>query len=285
MSVKNILVPVREDNQSENNLWHAAAIAKTQEAHIEVLHCRASASDMIPYGIVVPLALRKQITQQAAKLADSDQTELVRQFKEQLCELGLTQTEGQSTEPLTASWREEEGKMAELIGPWGRLCDLVVVSRPERDRNIGLRTLMSALYECGRPVMMCPPKDLRKDTVGNRIAIAWNGSLQATRAVAQSLDLLKAAEDIVILAGETAHPANSAEALSRYLALCNINATVEKIKARTRPGQVILDAASSASADTLVMGAYSHSRERELVFGGATQYIVDHANLSVVFAH
>jgi nucleotide-binding universal stress UspA family protein len=35
----------------------------------------------------------------------------------------------------------------------------------------------------------------------------------------------------------------------------------------------------------LVMGAYSHSREHEVIFGGATQHMVDHAPHPVLMTH
>ena len=75
MPVKKILVPVRGDGKGENVLAHAAAIARHHHAHVEVLHCRARPADMIPYGVVVPSALREQIKRQAKELADAEEEE------------------------------------------------------------------------------------------------------------------------------------------------------------------------------------------------------------------
>ena len=285
MPIRTILLPVRDDGQAETNLAFAAAVARTHAAHIKVLHCRARPADMIPYGVAVPLALREQIKTQAKALADSNQSDMVAEFNKRLGELGITRTEGPSVSGLTASWHEEEGKMAELIGPWGRLADLIVVAQPERERNMGLRTLMAALYDCGRPVLMCPLNQERPREIGQRIAIAWNGSLEAARAVTMSLSLLAGAKEILILAGGSNHAANSADALQEYLGLNGIAAEIESLDARRNPGKKILDAATAARSDSIVMGAYSHSRERELVFGGATQQVVDRAHLPIVFAH
>lgn len=285
MPISKILVPVRDDGQGENNLAFAAAVARAHSAHIEILHCRARPSDMIPYGVVVPLALREQIKENAKALADSNQHHMVAEFDKLLGELAITRTDAASVSGPTASWHEEEGKMAELIGLWGRLADLIVVARPQRKRNMGLRTLMAALYDCGRPVLMCPPNEEHPKEVGQRVAIAWNGSLEATRAVAMSLDLLANSKEVAILAGGSNHAANSADQLRQYLKLKGIAAEIESLDARRNPGKRILDAATAAGSDLIVMGAYSHSRERELVFGGATQQVVDHAHLPVVFAH
>lgn len=286
MPVKKILVPVRGDGKGENVLAHAAAIARHHHAHVEVLHCRARPADMIPYGVVVPSALREQIKRQAKELADAEEEALMNSFLGLLPTLGLKRTEGDNGhDGATASWHEEQGKMAEAIRPWGRMADLIVVAKPDRDRNLGVNTLRAALYHCGRPVMIVPPATSQPAAVASKIAIAWNGSMQASRAVALSLDLLREAAEIIILDGGSAHPASSGEELQRYLGFNGVTARLQAIDARNEPGRVILAAASAAGADTLVMGAYSHSREHETVFGGATQHIVDHTDMPVVMVH
>lgn len=286
MPVKKILVPVRGDGKGEHVLAHAAAIARHHHAHVEVLHCRARPTDMIPYGVVVPAALREQIKQQAKALADAEEEALKASFAVLLPKLGLTATDGTSGhDGATASWHEEAGKMADAIRPWGRLADLIVVAKPDRDRNLGTNTLRAALYHCGRPVMMVPPGKDHPATLCRRIAIAWNGSMQASRTVALSLDLLREADAVTILDGGAPHDAASGAELQRYLGFNGVAAAIRPIRADGDPGKVILAEAAAAGADTLIMGAYSHSREHETVFGGATQYVVDNALMPVVMVH
>jgi nucleotide-binding universal stress UspA family protein len=286
MPVKKILVPVRGDGKGENVLAHAAAIARAHHAHIDVLHCRPRPKDMLPFGVVVARSLREQITQHAKELADSEEAALLKTFEALLPKYGLTRTDGSASNgDVTASWHEEEGKMATVIRPWGRLADLVAVARPDRERDLGMNTLMAALYHTGRPVMMVPPRDSLPEAVGRRIAIAWNGDMQAARAVALSLDLLREAEQVTILDGGSEHPATSGTEVQRYLAHNGVEAELKSMNAESDPGKVILKTAHAVGADMLVMGAYSHSRERESVFGGATQHVVDHADLPVVMVH
>ncbi|MBK0400599.1 universal stress protein [Limibaculum sp. M0105] len=286
MPVKKILVPVRGDGKGENILAHAAAIARHHHAHVEVLHCRARPADMIPYGVVVPSALREQIKRQASELANAEEEALVNSFVGLLPELGLSRTDGSTGhDGATASWHEEEGKMADVIRPWGRLADLIVVAKPDRDRNLGSNTLRAALYHCGRPVLMVPPTDTAPRSVCHHLAIAWNGSMQGSRVVALSLDLLREAEAVTILDGGSHHAATSGEELARYLGFNGVTAGIHRIDASHSPGEVILAEAAKAGADTLVMGAYSHSREHETVFGGATQHVVDRSTMPVVLAH
>ena len=286
MPVKKLLVPVRGDGKGENVLAHAAAIAHLHHAHVEVLHCRQRPVDLIPYGVVVPSALREQIKRQAKELADVEERSLVDTFERLLPDLGLTRTDGfPGNNGATASWHEEEGKMAEVIKPWGRLADLILVAKPDRDRNLGTNTLRAALYGCGRPVMICPDRRDPPTTLGRRIAVAWNGAMEASRAVALSLGLLERSEEVVILDGGASHPASSGEELRRYLSFNGTDSRIHRIDAGDEPGEVILDAAREVGADMLLMGAYSHSREHETVFGGATQHVVDYAALPVVMVH
>jgi nucleotide-binding universal stress UspA family protein len=50
-------------------------------------------------------------------------------------------------------------------------------------------------------------------------------------------------------------------------------------------GEAVLREAHAHDADLLVMGAYSHSRIYELILGGATRYMLSHADLPLFMAH
>jgi len=287
MSIAKILVPVRGDGKGENVLAHAAAIARRHNAHIEAVHCRARPQDLIPYGVVVPRALRDQIQAQAVELANAEEANLQGLFRDLVKRLGLELVAGgiPSRDHPTASWCEEQGKQMDVIKIHGRLADLVAVAKPDRDRNLGLNTLKAALFNTGRPVLVCPPAATPPKALGARIAIAWNGSAEAARAIALALPLIQAADEVVVLDGGTGDRGSGGDELLRYLAIRGVRAQREPIEAGDHPGRVILEAAQRSGADLLVMGAYSRSREQETVFGGATQHVVDHTTMPVVMVH
>jgi len=288
MSIAKILVPVRGDGKGDNVLAHAAAIARGHNAHIEVVHCRARPKDLIPYGVVVPHALRVQIERQAVELANAEEANLQEEFRALAKKLGLEIIES-GTPPRdrpTAGWFEEQGKQMDVIKSHGRLADVVAVAKPDRDRNLGVNTLKAALFNTGRPVLVCPPADVAPERLGERIAIAWNGSSEAARAVALALPLIQEAQEVVVLDGGIGDHGATGEELMRYMAIRGVKARCEPIHAGDNPGAAILAAAGGvARADLLVMGAYSHSREHESVFGGATQYVVDHTTMPVLMVH
>jgi nucleotide-binding universal stress UspA family protein len=173
----------------------------------------------------------------------------------------------------------------DVIKSHGRLADLVAVAKPDRDRNLGVNTLKAALFNTGRPVLICPPADSAPQVLSERIAIAWNGSMEGSRAVALALPLIQAADEVVVLDGGTGDHGASGDELLRYLEIRGVNARREPISGGDNPGRAILAAAAAAGADLLVMGAYSHSREHESVFGGATQHVVDQTTMPVIMVH
>lgn len=287
MSIAKILVPVRGDGKGENVLAHAAAVARKHNAHIEVVHCRARPVDMIPVGVAVPRALHAQIEAQAIELANAEQASLQALFQELMERLGLELVEAgiPPRDRPSAGWCEEQGKQMDVIKRHGRLADLVAVAKPDRDRNLGTNTLKAALFNTGRPVLVCPPAETSAQMLGERIAIAWNGSTEAARAVALALPLIQAADEIIVLDGGTGDHGATGDELMRYLEIRGVKARREPVSGGDNPGKAILADAEAAGADLLVMGAYSHSREYESVFGGATQYIVDRAGMPVVMVH
>ena len=103
--------------------------------------------------------------------------------------------------------------------------------------------------------------------------------------MALALPLIQAADEIVVLDGGTGDHGATGDELLRYLEIRGVQARRESISGGDNPGKTLLAAAKAAGADLLVMGAYSHSREYESVFGGVTQYIVDRTGIPVVMAH
>jgi nucleotide-binding universal stress UspA family protein len=280
-----ILVPVRGDGMGETVLAHAAALAHRHRAHIVVAHCRARPEDMMPQGLSLPSFARANIIAQAAELANQQETALREALHTMAGTLDLTETDKPDGTAATVEFREEFGRMADIIKHNGRLADLVVVAKPDRDRNLGSNALKSALFQTGRPVLMCQPHAPVVTDFGAHLAFGWNGSLEAARTVALTLDLAAAADKITVLSAGRGQPhAASAEELLDYYRLHGITAEVHRFEARN-PGLALLEKTVDVGASLLLMGAYGQSHERETLFGGNTQSVVDKAEIAVVMAH
>ncbi len=279
-----ILVPVRGDGKGDLVLAHAAVLARRFSAHIEVAHCRARPEDMMPFGVPLPAFARETLITQAKELADREEEGLRNELHTLALSLGLSETDPPHGDTATVGFIEEQGRMVDVIKSHGRLADLVAVPKPDRDRNVGSNSLKAALFRTGRPVLMCPPSEPPED-LGARIAIGWNGSMEASRAVAQTLGLVEQAEAVTILRGGAAEPHGATtEELVGYYKLRGVTAKVRTFEARN-PGAALLSEAEAAGANLLIMGAYGDSHERETLFGGNTQTVVDTATMPVVLVH
>lgn len=283
--IRKLLVPVRGDGMGEAVISHAAALAKRHKAHIVVAHCRASIDELMPYNAALPAFARATIVEQARELADQQESEFREELHRLAAALGLVETEEVVADAASVEFVEEHGRMADLIKHNGRLADLVVVAQPNRDRNIGTNSLKAGLFQTGRPVLMCPPGSDASPSLGSHLAVAWNGSLEASRAVATTLDLASVADAVTILAGGKGEPHGaSAEELVDYYRLRGIEAGIHRFD-NQNPGEALLAKTVEVGADLLVMGAYGHSHEREMLFGGNTQAVVDKAEIPVVMVH
>ena len=121
--------------------------------------------------------------------------------------------------------------------------------------------------------------------------VAWNGSREATRAANDALPILQRADRVVVLAinpggGIDGHGEVPGADLSLHLARHGVSAEAQQVQAEDmNVGEMLLSRCADEAADLLVMGAYGRSRVRELVLGGATRHVLEHATLPVLMSH
>lgn len=284
--IRKILVPVRGDGKGDNVLAHAAAVAHRHTSHVEVVHCRPRAEDLMPYGVHIPEFLRKQIVAQSHKVADMEESGVRDELTVLAQKLDLDTTPEGVGKHASVQLIEEAGRQVDVIKRHGRLVDMIAVAKPDRDRNLGFNTLKAALFHSGRPVLMCPPRETAPESLGARVTIAWNGSAEAARALSQCKSVLRGADKVWVLSnGSDAGSGTSADDMLAYLALHGITATVETFDAKRKVGTELLRISADLGADMMIMGAYGDSHERETVFGGNTQTIVDSAKMPVLLNH
>lgn len=284
--IRKILVPVRGDGKGDNALAHAAAVAHRHKSHIEIIHCRPRAEDLMPFGVHIPEFLRKTIIEQSHQVADQEEAGIRAELEALAAKLNLDATGDNIGKVASIAFVEESGRQVDVIKRHGRLSDMIVVPKPDRDRNLGENTLKTALFQSGRPVLMCPPADTPPQTLGAKVTIAWNGSAEAARVLSQCKSVLRTADTVWILSNGSDGGAGTTTAdLVEYLGLHGIKASVETFSSKKKVGSELLRASAELGADMLIMGAYGDSHERETVFGGNTQTIVDTAKMPVLLNH
>jgi len=177
------------------------------------------------------------------------------------------------------------GRDEELVPSFARLADLTILPHPDRLEDENASDMLHAvLFDSGRPVLIVsrttPP------SIGTRCCIAWNGTVESASALTAALPWLARASAVRVLhAGAYQRRGPNAAEVLPYLALHGITADVSEFAPLNRDvGAGLLEAAGAFGADLLAMGAYSHSRLRELILGGVTRHVLAHAALPVLMA-
>src|SRR6266513_3116496 len=152
--------------------------------------------------------------------------------------------------------REGHGRQNAVVGMSGRVYDLILVEQPEKLASIAEATLEDALFESGRPVLMVP-KDGWK-ALGETVAVAPQ---------------------------HMPEPGPTGEELARTLERHGVPVSLRTAYGRQKPqGESFLKEALAAGADLMLKGAYTQSRIRQMIFGGATRHIIMESPIPVLMA-
>lgn len=179
-------------------------------------------------------------------------------------------------------WFEAEGSIASIVGERGSRADIVVANQPSGDDRLEAQVFRAALFATDRPVLMVPPG--ANQDFGRRVAVAWRDDKPCARAVIPALRYIGGAEQIHVFMGVR----NSAErpALPPALVEHGVRAEPHVVPLGSESlGKALLNQLHALGLDLLVMGAYAHSPLRELILGGVTRYMIEHADIPVLMRH
>jgi nucleotide-binding universal stress UspA family protein len=193
---------------------------------------------------------------------------------------------GAATSHPSTSWYEIERPDQETLASRGRAFSLIVVGRPVVGRFApSMVALEGALFESGRPLLIAPPTAPK--AIGRSIAIAWNGSTETARTVGFAMPLLHEAEEVIVVSVEEGMvPGPTGKDIAQHLVRAGIPARTRHVLRKGRQiGEAMLAESQDADADLVVKGAYTHSRLRQMIFGGATSYILGNTTMPVFMAH
>ena len=281
MSMKTILVPM-DNHDMRSALETALLLGQRNKSYIEGFALRWQVIELVA-GIDamggVPLDNFKEDVEEEAKKAKQV-------FEIFMQEHGVPRST-ETTESVSFGWLDHAAEGEDFIGNYGRVFDVIVMNR--RDANSGPmhdRAIESGLFESGRPILLSPPSP--PDQIATNVLIAWNCSTEQARATALAMPILQKADRVTILTviGGTGVPGPSAEQLIRYLRCNGVVAESMRVELDGRStGEVILASAQSLGCDLLIKGAYTQSRLRQWIFGGATQHVLANAALPVLLAN
>ena len=267
-------------------LQAAVLLARRFGSHIEALHVPQMLPSMLPLSPEGGLATADVMASLEQGAEDANQR-LRAVFDQFMSAEDVVQTAiGAATDTPSASWNEAGQIDQDTLPGRGRVFDLIVVGRPVTGQFApSMVALEAALFESGRPLLIVPPDPLQ--TIGNKIAIAWNGSTETARTLAFAMPLLGLAGEVLVIAVEEGMvPGPSGQDLAQNLTRNGIATRARHVRAEGRSvGAAMLEESRAFGADLLVKGAYTQSRLRQMIFGGATSHILAHADVPVFMAH
>ena len=286
MSIRITLVPVFGDASDARSLEAAFGVARRFGAHVNGLFVRSDPRDAIPViGEGVSPAVIDQLTQAAAAEMDRRSAAGRKTFDTACGKSGIAMSDKPSG-TASAGWIELTGRRDVVIPKKARASDLTVLCRPDEHTPPGFAAVLEAtLFGAGRPLLIVPPQGA--PTVGHSVAVAWNDSAEAARAVGAALPFLEAANTVHILSAATWRTEADADLnLVQYLEWRGIACTRGAVTSEGEPvGAALLNAASEAGADLLVMGGYGRTRLSELVLGGVTRHVLADSQLPILISH
>ncbi|MSP52496.1 MAG: universal stress protein [Alphaproteobacteria bacterium] len=287
MAIRTILVPVGSAQDVSERIKTAFLVGTKLNAHVDVFHISPDPRDSVAYvGEGVTGAIIEDLMTAAEQESSARATRSETQYRAVVRDFGAVQTNDPKVSGFSTSFSKATGRVYDLVALRGRLADLVAVARPKKgDDAMVQATLEVALMETGRAVLVTPPT--APTTVGDNVMILWSGAEEAARAVAAALPVLRLAKKITAASfGNYARAPAMAADLARYLAWHDIQATADEVATAGRAlEESVLEKIRSSGTDLLVMGAYSHSRLRHLIFGGVTSAILEQASIPVLMAH
>lgn len=286
--VNTILCPLSGAEQARAVLDTGFSLAAKLSAHLEVLHVRPDSKDTVPLlGEGMSVAMVEDMIELAEKEAGERAQRARAMFDEAVRKYGVEICDKPAGRPdASCALVEETGREDEIVARRGRLNDVIVVARPTAESDVtSTLTLNAAVFETGRPVFVVPPGGAELKT--DRIAISWNGSAQSAKAVSNAIRLLEKAKHVRVLTVDSpATSAARAHELANYLEWHGISPDTHTFEAGPKSvGERLLEEVKDANADLLVMGAYTHSRMRQLILGGVTRHVLENAEIPLLMAH
>lgn len=275
MDIKAVLAVLGGIDEDRAGLHGAIALAQSHEAHLIGLH----AVEMPVYPTYVNANVPAEVfeIQRQNALGDAEQ---VREQFEAIC----------SSAGLSAEWRCMEGGGDAVISLHAHYADLVTLTGPDDTTRDGPSLVERVVMGVARPVLMVRP-GCATSHVGDYVVIAWNGRRESARAVNDGMAVLQKAKQVSVVVVNTEQTRDSlgdmpGADLAHHLARHGVRAEAQRIDAEAHSvGDALLEWSKGQGADMLMMGAYGHSRFREVLLGGATRDVLANAQIPVLMSH
>jgi nucleotide-binding universal stress UspA family protein len=287
--MKSILVPLSGSDTDSGVIEAAYALASRLKAHLDFAHIPLSAVDLRIAEPHIDFARGESLQLALKDLSARSKAGEARVFSsvEEFCKSrGILQSSKPSrSDSISAGWIKPCEDMEGLLRA-ARAHELIVVGRSSFGNALSLNLLDTLIAECGRPILLVPPKI--RHVAFDTVAVWWKDHAVAARAASVAMPVIAAARRVAVLTAEEnggGYAATAAE-LAAQMAWHGVEASHRVLLDDGGPViDSLWDASAAEKADLVVMGAYSHSRMREFIFGGCTEAVIESGPLPVLLLH
>jgi nucleotide-binding universal stress UspA family protein len=281
--MKTILIPTEDHDAMPAVLEGARLIARTFDSYMEGFAVRPSPGTYVTVEPVSSLAISGAFEADTANQAKAE-------FETFMQKHGVPPGGSETPAVYSRAWPRAEAAEDAYIGNYGRLFDLIVLGRPgPAPENPRMPPLESALFDSGRPVLIVPKN--APTGIGRNILVAWNRSTEQAHTNSLAMPLLLLADRVIVFTVEGGStPGPTGEEAALHLRRNGVKAEALTLKGKERRsgemvGELTLEQAGKLGCDLIVKCAYTQSRLRQMIFGGATRHILANATLPVLMAH
>ncbi|MFC7735639.1 universal stress protein [Roseomonas sp. GCM10028921] len=288
MAYRRILLPLTGTAAGEAALQTAVMTARIWHSHVHCLHVRVDARDVAPLaGEGLSGAMIEEMMA-ATERESGDRASRVQALFDRFVDgkdvvLASSAEAAEKADAATLSFESVAGREEDLVAQQSRLYDMAIVPHPDSKEDVSSSDALHAvLFDSGRPVLIAPR--LPPATIGTRVCCAWNGTAESAAAIAAALPWLHRAEAVQVLySKDYQRRGPDVRGILSYLRWHSITAEATEFSPVTREvGAGLLGAARDFGSDLLCMGAYSHSRIRQLILGGVTRHVLENSDMPVM---
>jgi nucleotide-binding universal stress UspA family protein len=277
VTIKDILVHVDNSRAMPGRVRAAVELARRHDAHLTGLY--VIEMPVLPSYAEAQIPIAVVEAQRAAFASGAAAAE--REFGDLA-----------DNSDISSEWRCVEDRRIDALPLHARYVDLLVVGQADpQDPACVSRGLADHMaLASGRPVLVIPAGGVSR-AIGENIVVAWNAKREAVRAISDAMPLLESANrvSVVTINAKADDPENAgipAADIGLHLARHGIETQTKSLYgAPAAIGELLLATARDESADLLVMGAYGHARFREILLGGVTAHVLEHADIPALLAH
>jgi nucleotide-binding universal stress UspA family protein len=275
--IKNIFVPFSPDREGQMTaaVSYGISLAEKTKAHVTFR--------VLGHHYDPPYSLAPQFVGSLVGPANAEEKKRIDNAEEAL--KAQLASSGLGYDVRSAQLNQSDA--VELVATQGRLHDLTIMDSPVEYFAVGRALVEELLFHTGRPVVIVPVGVTMFKA--KRIVVAWDGTARAARALNDAMALLTSAEYVELASvlkekdlSKLVPGAEAAPHLSRH----GIAAAIANVDAKNGDaGKALRARATLVGADMIVMGAFAHSRWRQMVLGGVTDSMLSSSEIPVFMSH